>query len=219
MNRRLSFRVCVLLIGAAGVAASSSASGVAAAVALVRAESQRREIQVSAPYGEQPGPVKTDPMGKRDETRSKWLGPRGEKAVLEARMARMRDRAPLLANSVPAPISMTPGSSGGGTNWEGAYAPYSPGGSGGGQGGGPGYGGGAGGFNNTATGNKQTVVPITGWGARGALSVGLSLIHNSLDNDDFSFLGKGWTHTYDLWVDVESGPSSVDAVVHYPDGL
>ncbi|MGE0001553.1 MAG: RHS repeat domain-containing protein [Fimbriimonadaceae bacterium] len=209
----------VLLTGAFSVAASSSASGVAGMIALVAAEAQRRELQLANPYGEKPGPVKTDPLGRRDETRSKWLGPRGEKAVLEARMARMRDGATLQANSSPAPLALPPGGSGGGTNWEGAYAPSSPGGSGGGQGGGPGYGQGSGGFSNTATGNKQTVVPIVGWGAKGAVSVGLSLVHNSLDNYDFSFLGNGWTHTYDLWVDVDSGPNSVDAVVHYPDGM
>jgi hypothetical protein len=157
----------VLAAGAFAVAAQSSATGVVAAFALVAAEAQRRDLELATAYGERPGPVKTDPLGFRDETRSKWLGPRGEKAVLEARLARMRDRADLQANAAPYLLPLPPGGGGGSTGWEGAYGGLGVSGSGGGQGGGPGYNGGAGGFSNTATGNKQTVVPIVGWG-RGA---------------------------------------------------
>jgi len=220
MGACFQIRSLILTASAFALAAQSSAAGFSALAGILAAEAQRRELQLASPYGEKPGPVKTDASGGRDESRSKWLGPRGEKAVLEARMARMRDRAPLQANTKAVPGAMPPGGGGGGTGWEGAYGGIGATGSGGGQGGGPGYGGGTGGFNNTATGNKQTVVPITGWGARGGLSVGLSLVHNSLDNDDLAALGKGWTHSYDVWMYYDDSiPQGEAATVHYPDGL
>ncbi|MCC6402659.1 MAG: hypothetical protein IT207_01480 [Fimbriimonadaceae bacterium] len=223
MGAHVQLRSLILTAGAFALAAQSSATGFTALAGILAAEAQRRELQLASPYGEKPGPVKTDTSGRRDESRSKWLGPRGEKALLEARMARMRDRAPLQANTGAylLPMPLGGGGGGGGTGWEGAYGGFIVGGPGGGQGGGPGYGGGTGGFNNTATGNKQTVVPITGWGARGGLGVGLSLVHNSLDNDDFASLGKGWTHSYDVWMShdpsIPDGPGA--AAVHFADGL
>ncbi|MCL6624645.1 MAG: DUF6531 domain-containing protein, partial [Fimbriimonadales bacterium] len=101
----------------------------------------------------------------------------------------------------------------------------------GGSGGGPGMGGmgssapgtgnvpngaGAGAFAevNTHTGNHLFTVPLFGWTQRGGMGVGITLYHNSMNNENGPF-GRGWTWSYGMKVE-ESGSS---AFVYWPDGL
>ncbi|WP_395088187.1 DUF6531 domain-containing protein [Armatimonas sp.] len=69
---------------------------------------------------------------------------------------------------------------------------------------------------NTGNGNKLTELPIVGWSARGGLPVNFTLYHNSEGNHN-SELGQHWTHSFDMYLVVDSGTG--DVAMHWGNDL
>uniref|UniRef100_UPI00286CCB19 RHS repeat domain-containing protein n=1 Tax=Armatimonas sp. TaxID=1872638 RepID=UPI00286CCB19 len=69
---------------------------------------------------------------------------------------------------------------------------------------------------NTGNGNKLTTLPIVGWTARGGLPVNFTIYHNSQGSHDAE-LGKHWTHSFDIYLMVDSGTG--DVAMHWGNDL
>ena len=68
---------------------------------------------------------------------------------------------------------------------------------------------------NTWNGNKLISLPLVSWTAKGGLPVAFTLNHNSKSTYNGA-LGQKWTHTYDIWMTLDSANSRLWA--HWGDG-
>ncbi len=68
---------------------------------------------------------------------------------------------------------------------------------------------------NTASGNKMSTIPLTGWTMRGGMPVGVALTFNSGNFFGGGSPGGKWTATYDTYI---TGNSGTDATITWGDG-
>jgi RHS repeat-associated protein len=105
---------------------------------------------------------------------------------------------PILADPVPGSTNSTTGTSllsaapGNPYPWEGAVAGV-----------------------KTGNGNKQTVIPLFSWTARGGMQVAFNLYHNSMGGGAFIGEGGNWRFSYDSYVVTDSNN---DATIMWEDG-
>ncbi|MBS1721200.1 MAG: RHS repeat protein [Armatimonadetes bacterium] len=230
----LTIVVCfALVLSQTAVAMGSVSSAIAAWAEIQRRKPAKTET-------DRPTPIFKGANPRRDGRRASWWTPkllRDLRANEHRNWLRDAEGADLYAFSSLDNLVAMSFQTGGGSGSEGGGQGSGEGGSGsggsgttgtGGSGSGTGVGGGGGGgggvgsagtgmtgLTNTNTGNKLSELPIVGWGARGDLSVGFGLVHNSKNNVDGEF-GYGWVHSYEVRLDYTPGSS---AILHMPDGL